>query len=115
MPPTIKPVLSRCSDLIVAIAAIDRPVATRFKRHFGVLATRGALHREHLTASTGSPVAVGFPCLAACGTAFRLVGIAFSLEELLFVSAKGEVCTAIGAGELFVLKTHWMTSFSIIF
>jgi len=111
----IKPILSRCSDLIVAIAAIDRSVAARFKRYFGVLATSGALHREHLPRTTGSTIAVGFPCLAACGTAFRLVGVAFSLEELLFVRAKGERCAAIGTGELFVLKTHWMTSFSIIF
>ncbi len=45
----IKPILSRCSDLIVAIAAIDRSVAARFKRYFGVLATLCTLHREHLT------------------------------------------------------------------
>jgi len=103
---SVKPILSRCSDLIVAIAAINRSVAARLKRHFGVLAAGGAFHGEHLTLTTGSTIAVGFPCLTARGTALRLVGIAFSLEELLFVSAKGEVCTAIGAGELFVLKTH---------
>jgi hypothetical protein len=111
----IKPILSRCSDLIVAIAAIDRSVAARFKRYFGVLATLCTLHREHLTLTTGSTIAVRFSCLAACGTSLGLIGIPFSLEELLFISAKGEVCAAIGTGELFVLKTHWMTSFSIVF
>jgi len=44
--------------------------------------------------------------LAACGTSLGLIGIPFSLEELLFISAKGEVCAAIGTGELFVLETH---------
>ena len=109
---TIKPILSRCSDLIIAIAAINRSITPRFKRHFGVLTTLGTLYREHLTATTSSGVAVGFPGLAACGTALRLIGIAFSLKELLFISAEGEVRTTIGTSELFVCKTHWMTSFS---
>jgi hypothetical protein len=44
--------------------------------------------------------------LAACGTSFWLIGIAFSLKKFLFISAKGEWGAAIGTGELFVLKTH---------
>jgi hypothetical protein len=112
MPFTIKPILSRCSDLIVAIATIYRPITARFKRYFGVLTTLGALYREHLTTTTSSGVAVGFPCLAAGGTTLRLVGITLSLEKLLFISTKGEGSATIGTSELFVLKTHWMTSFS---
>jgi hypothetical protein len=103
---TIKPILSRCSDLIVAIATIYRSITTRFKGYFGVPTTLGTLYREHLTTTTSSGVAVGFPCLAACGTALWLIGITFSLEKLLFISAKGEVGAAIGTSELFVLKTH---------
>ena len=40
--------LSAYSDLVVAIAAIDRSVRMRFERHFGVFTTLGARCREHL-------------------------------------------------------------------
>jgi len=103
---TITPILLRCSDLIVTIATIDRSVATRFERNFGVFPAGCALYWEHLTPTTGSTVAVRFPGLAARGTPLWLIGIAFSLEEFLFISTKGEACATIGTGELFVLKTH---------
>jgi hypothetical protein len=106
MPATIKPILSRCSDLIVAIAAINGSVAARFKGYFGVFATGCALYREHLPVTTGFSITVRLPCLAACGTSFWLIGIAFSLEKFLFIRTKGEWGAAIGTVELFVLKTH---------
>jgi len=53
---------------------------------------------------------LGFPGFAACGTALGLIGIALGLEELLFLSVEGELGSTIGALELLVLKTHWMTS-----
>jgi hypothetical protein len=106
--------LSAQSDFAVALATIYRSSLTGLERYLGFLTTLGAYCREHLASG---PVAVAIisvtlclPGFAACGTALGLVGIAFGLEELLFLSAEGEVGSTIGALELLVLKTHWMTS-----
>jgi hypothetical protein len=42
----------------------------------------------------------------ARGTALRLIGKAFRLEELLFPSAEGKGSSTIGTLDRFVLKTH---------
>jgi len=101
-------------DFIVALATIHRSAFSWLERYFGLLTALGARYREHLASG---PVAVAiisvtlcFPGFAAGGTALGLVGIALGLEELLFLSAEGEVSPTIGALELLVFKTHWMTS-----
>jgi hypothetical protein len=106
--------LSVRSNLVVALATIYRSAFSRLERDFGFLTALGARRREHLTSG---PVAVaiitvtlGFPGLAAGGTALGLIGVALGLEELLFLGAEGELGSTVGAGELLVLKTHWMTS-----
>jgi hypothetical protein len=82
------------------------------ERHFGSLAALGAGSGEHLAFATAKSAAVtfGLPCLTALGTALRLIGVAFGLEEFLVLSAESKGSTAIGTCEGFVLKTHWMTS-----
>jgi len=70
---------------------------------------------------TSGPVAIAiisvtlcFPGFSAGGTALRLIGIAFSLEKLLFLSAECEGSPTIGALECLVLKAHWITSSLIL-
>ena len=70
-------VLSAQFDFVVAVAAVNRSVFAGFEGDFGFLAALGTYYREHLP---GRPIAVSifaialrFPCLAAFGTAFRLV------------------------------------------
>jgi len=96
-------------DFAVAVAAVNRPVTAGFKGYFGLLATLGAYHRKHL-ASAGAIAAASealfFPCLAACGTALRLIGVASGLEELLFLNAEGEGDATIGTLDRLVLETH---------
>jgi hypothetical protein len=83
----VRPALSALSNLVVAIATIHRSTIGRFKWYLSVFATIGALYRKHLApgpvAVASIPVAAAvvsvlpcFPCLAACGAALRLVGIA---------------------------------------
>jgi len=104
--------LSAHSDFAVAITAVYRSVTARFKGYFGILATLGACHGEHLTPSSVAAVAVTLclPCLAAFGTALGLISIASGLEKLLVLNAESESSPTIGALERLVLKTHWMTS-----
>jgi hypothetical protein len=111
-------VLSILSDFAVALATVDWSAFSRLEGDFGFLTALGAYRREHLTPG---PVAVAiitvalcFPGFAAGGTALGLVGIALGLEELLFLGAEGEFSPTVGAGELLVLKTHWMTSSLVI-
>jgi len=105
-------VLITLSDFTVAIATVNRPITTRFKGDFGVLAAFGTRHRKHLASGpVAASVTLCFPCLAALRTALWLVNIAFGLEKLLFLNAESEGCPTIGALERLVLKTHWMTSF----
>ncbi len=110
----VKLALSAQFDFSVALATIHWSTLTGLERYFGFLTALGAYCREHLASG---PVAVAiisvtlcFPCFAACGTALGLVSIAFSLEELLFLSAEGEGSPTIGTLERLVLKTHQMTS-----
>jgi hypothetical protein len=110
--------LSGWSDFGVAIAAIDRPAVGRFERHLGLFAALGAYRREHLAlgsvAGAAASGAFSLPCLPACGTSLGVIGIAPGPKRLLLVSGERELGPAIGALDGFVLKTHWMTSFSRI-
>jgi hypothetical protein len=100
--------------LAVTLAAVDRSALTRLERHFGFLAALGAYGGEHLASGTITVViiskALGSPRFTTCRAPFGLVGVTFLLEELLFLSAKGEGFTTVGALEALVLESHWMTS-----
>jgi len=83
----VRPALSTDSDFTVAITAIHWSALTGLERYFSFLPTLRAYCGEHLASR---PVAIAiipitvatvsvllcFPCLAARGAAFRLVGIA---------------------------------------
>ena len=110
----VKPALSARSGFTVAIATIHRSTTAGFKGYFGVFAALSTYCGKHLALG---PVAIAatsgtlcFPCLAARGTALRLIGVAFRFEKLLLFSAEGEGSPTIGTLERLVLKTHWMTS-----
>jgi hypothetical protein len=114
-------ILSAYSYFTVAIAAIDRSSLTGLEGYGSCFAAIGTNRRVHLPRGrvTGVSISIAvaavakalrFPCLTAFGAAFGLVGIASGLELLLFLNAKGKGIIAIGAGEGFVLKTHWMAS-----
>ena len=87
MCPLSQTVLSTDSDFAVAVAAIHWSATARFEWYFSVFAALGAFYWEHLAWGTVAiatiPIAAAivsvllcFPCLAAWGTALRLVGIA---------------------------------------
>jgi len=99
----VKLALSALSDFTVALTAIHRSALAGLERYFGVFATLGTCCGEHLTLG---PVAVAttsvtfcLPGFAACGTALRLISVAFRLEELLFLSAESESSPTIGTLE----------------
>jgi len=95
------------SDLIVAIAAIHRPIFAGLEWHLGSFSTLGAYRREHLALG---PVAIAIisiaiatiavlPCLpflAAGETALGIISIASGRKLFLFPSAEGEGSPAIG-------------------
>jgi hypothetical protein len=112
----VKLALSAQSDFIVALATIYRSTFSRLERYFGFLTALGAYCREHLASGPVAIISVTLclPGFAACGTALGLVGIAFGLEELLFLNAEGKLSSTIGALECLFLKTHWMTSSLIV-
>ncbi len=106
--------LSALSDFTVALTTINWSTFAGLKRHFGVFAALGAYRGEHLASRPIAEaiilITICLPCFTACETALRLIGIAFGLEELLFLNAESEGSSAIGALERFVLEAHWMTS-----
>jgi hypothetical protein len=105
-------------DFAVAFATIYRPALSGLERYLGLLTTLSAYHREHLAPGSVAvaiiPVTLCFPGFTAGGTTLGLVSITFRLEKLLFLSTKGKISPTIGAMELLVLKTHWMTSSPIV-
>jgi hypothetical protein len=104
--------LSIRSDFAITIAAINRSVTAGLEGDFGVFTTLGTGCRKHLSrrSVTVILVTVGFPCLAAFRAAFRLVGVALALEELLILDAENKGSAAIGTLERLVFETHWMAS-----
>ena len=110
----VKLALSVHSDFIVALTAIDRFTFARLEWYFGFFAALGACCREHLASGfvAGAIISVTLclPCFTAGGTALGLVSVALGLEELLFLSTKGECSSTIGTLERLVRKTHRMTS-----
>jgi hypothetical protein len=105
------------SDFVEALAAVDRSAFTGFKRYFRILATLGANRGEHLAcavAAAAGTVSLGLPCLTAGRASLGFIGVAFGLEELLFLSSEGERSSTIGTLKLLVLKTQRMTSFLLL-
>ncbi len=104
--------LFRGSGLAEAIAAVDRLITAGLERHFGGFAALSTGCREHLAfaAAESAAITLGLPCLTAFGTALRLVGVSFGLEEFLVFSAERKGSAAIGTRKRLVLKTHWTTS-----
>ena len=106
--------LGLSSGFIVAFATVDWSAFAWLEGDFAFLTTFGTYGGEHLAlwsvAVALSTEALCFPGFATGRAAPRLVGIAFGLEEFLFLSAEAEGSSAVGALEFFVLKTHWMTS-----
>jgi len=114
----IKPVLSVRSVFIVAIATVHWSTFAGLKRYFSVLAALGTYCGEHLawsvTVTASRSITLGLSCLATSKASLGLISVAFGLEELLLLGTKGKVSPTIGTLELFVLKTHWMTSSPLI-
>ena len=85
----------------VALTTVYRSTFAGLERYFCFFAALGTYSRKHLASGSIAvaitSVAFCLPGLAACGTALGLVGIAFSLEELLFLGTEGEVGSTVGA------------------
>ena len=96
------------SSLIVALAAIYWSISAGLKWDFGVFTALGADYGEHSSLGPVATISVTLclPCLAACRTALGLIGIASSLEELLFLGAEGEGSPTIGTLKCLFLKAH---------
>jgi hypothetical protein len=91
-------------DFAVAVGAVNRPVAARFKGYFRVFAALGTYRRKHLPSGSEAAIseALCFPCIAARGATLRLVGITSGLEELLVLNAVRKGSSTIGTLERFV-------------
>jgi len=90
-------------DFAVAIAAVNGFAGSWFERNLGAFAALGTYCGIHLTScrtaaaeATARTAPFGFSSLTACRTPLWLVGVAFLLEEFLFLSSKGEGCPTIG-------------------
>ena len=90
--------LSARSDFTIAIAAVDGSVTAGLERDFGAFSAFGTGCREHLTRCPVAAIliAICFPCLTAFGAAFRLIGVALALKELLVLDAESKRSAAIG-------------------
>ena len=84
-----------------AVAAVDRPVPARLKRHFRVLAALCADCWEELlgpAAIASAFTTLGLTSLAAVGTTFR-VRVTLLREELLVIRGVGKALPAVSAGD----------------
>ena len=102
------------SDLIVAFAAINRSALSRLEWYFSFFPTLSTYRWIHLASRliSGATVAITrrLSCLTTLGTALRLIGIAFGLEEFLLSSRESELSPTISTLKYLILKSHWMTS-----
>ena len=98
-----------------AIVAVDRSVTPRLEGDLGIFAALPADSREHLpplavtAAASVTAVAtrgVGLARGTAFGATLRLIGVATGLELFLLFRREHEVCTTVGAGKGFVVKTQ---------
>lgn len=87
------------------IAAVDGTVTARLKRNLAGLPAFRTDGIEHSTGAAATAVAgVALTGIAAGLTTLGLIGKALLCEELLLTGSKGELLTAILAGDSFVLK-----------
>jgi hypothetical protein len=90
--------LSARADLTEAIATVDRTIAARQERDFGVFTALGADYRVHFPRWPAAIAAtVGFPCLATRRTPLGVVGETFAGKELLLVGIERESSAAVEA------------------
>ena len=107
-----EPVLSAYSDFSIAITAVYWFVATRLKWYPSIFTTLSTCCREHLSlwpvsvVTNSISIAFRFPSLAARRAAPGFVGEAFSGEEFLLSSRKGERLSTIGTCEGFLGVSH---------
>jgi len=100
-------------DIVVAGAAINRFILAGFERNLGIHAAFRAHSGEHLTSallSRSAALSICLPCLSAFRTAFRFIRETFGRIEFLLHSAESKFGIAVSASQLFVGKTHGMTS-----
>jgi len=96
----------------IAVSAVNRLIATRLKRDFGLLATAPAGRRKHLArasiivTATFIPGTLGSSRGTASRTTFRLIGEALGSEEFLLFGSKGEGFSAVGTSEGFLSVSH---------
>ncbi len=97
----------------VTIPAVDRLIAARLERNFGLLAALGTGGRVHLarasiavTAASAISETLG-PAVGTAGSAaLGLISIALGRKELLLFSRKGKGFSAIGTGKGFLSVSH---------
>jgi hypothetical protein len=107
----LEPVLPAYSDVVIAIAAVNRLIAARLKRDFCLLATLGTgcgihLSRASVVATAAISRTLGSFCRATRRAALWFIGEAFGSEELLLFSCEGECLSAIGTREGFFCVSH---------
>jgi len=114
-----KVVLFTQFDFIVAITAINWPVFTRLKRHFGFGTALSAYYGVHFAWSPRAVstivITLRLPRPTAVRTAPRLILEATRCIKFLLSSCKSELLPTIRALEHLVLKAQWMTSSLLIF
>jgi hypothetical protein len=99
----------RCTDLVEAVAAIDRAAHGGRERDLGGLPALGANHFVELLGATGpSDIAIDRP---AVGTAGRLVLEPFGGVELLLTDGEDEVEATITARQSLVAEAHGESPF----
>ena len=103
--------LATRSYFAVTIAAVNRPITTGLEWYLCFFATFGTYRRVHLAVGTVVAIAAAsgtlcLSCLAAIRTTLGFISITLGLVEFLFLSGETEGCSAIGALERLILKTH---------
>jgi len=101
----------RLSGFGVTVPAIDRFIATRLKRNFGLFATLGTGSRIHLArasiiTSAITTTSLRLSGLPASGTTLGLIGKAFGCVKLLLFNCERKGLTAIGTLEGFFGVSH---------
>jgi hypothetical protein len=96
--------------LCITSYAIYRPVFTRLEWNFGSLSALCADCCYHLAGTLPVTTTINLSGLAACWTAFGLIGISLGSKKFLLFFSERETSLAFRALDTFVLKTHWMPS-----
>jgi hypothetical protein len=102
------------ADLVIALAAVYRPVRSGLERHLGFLAALGTDSREHLPLWPAGirSIALCLPGLTAGGAALRVISVTLRSIELLLGSSEGEGASTIRALNLLVFVGHLVSLLS---